>query len=152
MTRTADELHRAQDLITDLLALDATFRAKRAEYRRGSLPTGGTTGGTTGATSPMLISDPTDQAIAADTAARSVAITRAANNLAAALRITTRWTSTAPPLPEPKTAPCQRLACTAEVTNIGSDRLRKSPIDRVRVCPACYMHERRTGTKRTPVR
>lgn len=148
MTRSADELLRARDLIDQLLALDGEFWAKRAEYRRGGLPAGGSTGRSSHDGSPMLQSDQTDKAIHADGVALVAALVRAGNDLAGALRIVTRWAATVPPLPEPTAAPCQRLTCDVEVSNVGSDRLRKSPLDALKVCPACYMHERRTGQVR----
>jgi hypothetical protein len=150
MTAYEDELRAQRDIIDELLANEAAFRRKAADYRRGSFPSSSFGSGSNGSMvdSPMLQSDPVDAQLSSDKNARMLSARRSTGELKGQLRIQIKWLAQLPPLPEPTAAPCQRLTCDVEVKNVGSDRLRASPLDGLRVCPACYMHERRNGSAR----
>jgi hypothetical protein len=138
-----DELRHQLAIITQLIDLTPCADRNMRQWTRGGLPTQ-SFGEHTSSREPALpLPDRTDRSITNDRTLRNTSARRTTLELAAQLRIATRWTQTAPPVPEPEREPCQRLTCNNEVTNIAHDRLHTSRLDGLKVCGRCAQHERR---------
>lgn len=146
---TADDLARILDTAGRLADLDRQFRQVLAEYRRGGLPTSSMGPGTrSGAVdSPALTLDAIDRRITHDRDLYRLRISAVAASLDELLRVVQAWTISADRLPDPDPVACDNTECARLVTNLGGDRLRRSPArPDLRVCHRCYAHERRHGS------
>lgn len=145
MNQSTAHLDALTITIADLRAIDAQFWAARAKYRRGGLPTTSMSSGPGNGERPLPLPDRIDARLDHDTKLYLASLQQARTALEASLRNLRAWTIITEPIPDPDPEQCARLTCNNWVTNIGSNRLRPSQIDRARVCQRCTAHERRHG-------
>lgn len=149
MTHTADQLARLADTITELANLDPQFWQARNAYRRGGYPAKSIADGpgSSDLHSPALLHDTVDRNLDRDTKAYLAAINDAVRTLEQQHRTIASWVIAAPAIGQADPVPCGRHTCTNTVHNVGNDRLRRSPIDKIAICPRCYQADYRTVTK-----
>ena len=138
-------------IIDNLLWLRAnwpTAHTNMREWRRGGLPTTSIATGPPSGEPPLPLPDQLDRRIDHDRNDLGRWLpTLIADSRAWRARISW-WTATADVLPDPTPQPCTAPHCAHVCDQIGNDRARTSPLDSKPVCPACWQHERRHGTRR----